>query len=194
MILTPEERRAVLALAMLLVFGQAVAWWERHQAEEPDRELSAWLTRLASLRGAEDSAAVGHASADAGAWGQAAGDTAASTSGAAPRDAASGPLAPAAPAGGRPGSSRRPGAEPETVTVRSRSEIPPGILESGKLRINEATAEQLEALPGVGPALARRIVAARDERPFTSADDLLRVPGIGPRTLERMRAQIEITP
>ncbi len=46
---------------------------------------------------------------------------------------------------------------------------------NGKLDINAATSEQLESLPGVGPVLAQRIMAAR---PFKSADELVRVKGI----------------
>lgn len=46
----------------------------------------------------------------------------------------------------------------------------------GKLDINQASSEELEALPGIGPVLAGRIIAAR---PFQSADELARVPGIG---------------
>lgn len=51
---------------------------------------------------------------------------------------------------------------------------------------NVATAYELETLPAVGPALAARIVAART-RPFRRPEDLLRVRGIGPHTLERLR-------
>nr|WP_256487934.1 ComEA family DNA-binding protein [Deinococcus sp. HSC-46F16] len=52
---------------------------------------------------------------------------------------------------------------------------------SGKLNLNTATLEQLEALPRIGPALAARIVAGR---PYRSLADLDRVKGIGPSTLE----------
>lgn len=62
----------------------------------------------------------------------------------------------------------------------------------GSVRINSASAEELEALPGVGPALAQRIVTERNKGHFTSADDLLRVPGIGKAKLEKMRNYIEI--
>ena len=48
---------------------------------------------------------------------------------------------------------------------------------------NSATEADLDRLPGIGPALAQRIVAARAEGPFRSAADLERVPGIGPKTL-----------
>ena len=53
--------------------------------------------------------------------------------------------------------------------------------------LNRAPPATLETLPGIGPALARRIVAARSERPFSSVDDLERVPGIGPATVARLR-------
>jgi competence protein ComEA len=54
--------------------------------------------------------------------------------------------------------------------------------------INEADWPELSALPGVGETLARRIVAVRHDRgPFADHNELARVPGIGPRTLERVR-------
>jgi competence protein ComEA len=52
---------------------------------------------------------------------------------------------------------------------------------SEPIDVNTATAEQLDALPRVGPALAARIVADRDSLgPFDSLDALQRVKGIGP--------------
>lgn len=62
-----------------------------------------------------------------------------------------------------------------------------------KININRASAEELEALPGIGPVLAARIVAYREEHgPFRSVEDLLRIPGIGPATLERIREMITV--
>lgn len=55
---------------------------------------------------------------------------------------------------------------------------------SGKLNLNTASPEQLEALPRVGPALAARIVQGR---PYRSLADLDRVKGIGPSTLRALR-------
>ena len=56
-----------------------------------------------------------------------------------------------------------------------------------RVSLNRASLAELEALPGVGPALARRIVA---HRPYLRVEDLLRVPGIGPKTLERLRPYV----
>ncbi len=52
------------------------------------------------------------------------------------------------------------------------------------LSINSATAEDLTRVPGIGDVLAQRIIAAR---PFEDVDDLKRVRGIGPATLEAIR-------
>jgi len=55
------------------------------------------------------------------------------------------------------------------------------------LNVNHATAVELEALPGIGPGLARRIVADREAQgPFAAVADLDRVPGIGPALMARL--------
>ncbi|SEJ06007.1 competence protein ComEA [Deinococcus reticulitermitis] len=54
---------------------------------------------------------------------------------------------------------------------------------SGRLDLNTASAEQLEALPGIGPALAGRMIAGR---PYRSLADLDAVKGIGEATLRRL--------
>lgn len=53
--------------------------------------------------------------------------------------------------------------------------------------INSASLEELQTLPGIGPVLSKRIVAGR---PYESLDDLLRVQGIGPKTLEKFKDRI----
>lgn len=56
---------------------------------------------------------------------------------------------------------------------------------------NTAPQEDLELLPGIGPGLAREIIAYRDKNgKFRNADDLARVPGVGPKTVERIRANL----
>lgn len=63
----------------------------------------------------------------------------------------------------------------------------------GVVNINTASAAELEALPGIGPALAARIVEYRDGHgPFASVDDLTDVPGIGPAKLEALRSQATV--
>ncbi len=62
--------------------------------------------------------------------------------------------------------------------------VPNGASEQKKLDVNAASAQELDALPGIGPVLAERIVAAR---PFKSADDLRRVKGIGAKKYEKIR-------
>jgi len=65
------------------------------------------------------------------------------------------------------------------------------VLESGvgtSININRASANELEALPGVGPATADQIVRDRETNgPFASVDELTRVSGIGPATVEKLR-------
>ena len=60
------------------------------------------------------------------------------------------------------------------------------------VRINSASAGELQQLPGIGPALAQRIVETRNSGRFTSAEDLLRVPGIGKAKLAKLRAYVEV--
>ena len=63
----------------------------------------------------------------------------------------------------------------------------PGRIKSGTVDINEASAEELQTLPGLGSKLAERIIA---NRPYQKVDDLLKVSGIGPKTLERIRDRV----
>jgi len=59
--------------------------------------------------------------------------------------------------------------------------------------LNSATWVEWAQLDGIGEKLARRIVADREERgPFATIDDLRRVKGIGPKTLEKMRPYVVV--
>ena len=84
----------------------------------------------------------------------------------------------------------RPGAAPD------ESAIPRGSAagaSAGPIDLNRATSVELTRLPGVGPALARRIVDARDAQgAFARVDDLERVRGMSARKVERLRAFVTI--
>jgi competence protein ComEA len=83
---------------------------------------------------------------------------------------------------------------PPTKPARMRHPAEPS-LRPGALELDRATAPEWERLPGIGPSLAARIVADRAERgPFRSPEGLLRVRGIGPRTLERIRPYLAPAP
>lgn len=66
-----------------------------------------------------------------------------------------------------------------------------GLLFGRSLDPNRASARDLEALPGIGPARATAIVQEARERSFCTAADLERVPGIGPVTRARLASWLE---
>lgn len=87
---------------------------------------------------------------------------------------------------------------PATARVAAPAGAPPAraaVAASAEQRINinTATAAELEALDGVGPVLASRIVGDRLHRgPFRTVNDLARVKGIGPAILERNRHRLAV--
>lgn len=95
----------------------------------------------------------------------------------------------------------------ERVWVSKQGEAPPpgpaagasgasgagGVAASGPLDLNTATAEQLDQLPGVGPATAQAILTWRTRNGrFRTVADLLEVPGIGPAKLEAVRPLVRV--
>lgn len=71
--------------------------------------------------------------------------------------------------------------------------VAPTTPEGQRVNINSATAAQLEALPLIGEKRAKDIVAYREANgPFQRIEDLLRVSGIGPATLERLRGIVTL--
>ena len=99
-------------------------------------------------------------------------------------------------------------ADGERVWVPKTGEAPPytpaggpgpagggggGTMPAGPVDLNTATAEQLDQLPGVGPATAQAILTWRTRNGrFRTVTDLLEVPGIGPAKLEALRPLVRV--
>lgn len=83
------------------------------------------------------------------------------------------------------------GAQPQPA----RTLTPAGSAQKGStpVNINTATAEELQSLPRIGPAMAQRIIAWREAHGgFRSVDELDAVPGIGPSMLENLRPLVTV--
>ena len=81
---------------------------------------------------------------------------------------------------------------PEAATEAPSAPVTAGRLSGRKVparaNLNTGTAAELQRLPGVGPAIAQRIIDYRAQHgPFRSVGDVVGVKGIGPKTLEKMR-------
>jgi competence ComEA-like helix-hairpin-helix protein len=93
---------------------------------------------------------------------------------------------------------REPAARPATAVRQSTPRAPrepraAAPADPTPLDVNLASAADFARLPGVGPALAARIVDARArEGPFGTVDDLRRVRGVGHATLERLRPLLAV--
>jgi predicted flap endonuclease-1-like 5' DNA nuclease len=72
---------------------------------------------------------------------------------------------------------------------REKPALPVSYLNNPLQFLSNAPPDSLALLPGIGPVLAERIAGARTgKRSFTRWEDLLQVRGIGPRTIDRLKA------
>ena len=80
------------------------------------------------------------------------------------------------------------------VHLYEEAELPPSQNPaSGLVNINTATLAELQTLPNIGPVIAQRIIDFRETQGnFATVDDLIRVSGIGDRTLEGLRSLVKV--
>lgn len=82
----------------------------------------------------------------------------------------------------------------QQVPELSHQQIEPMPQQQMTININTATAEQLQQLKGIGPAMAQRIIEYRSKHgEFASVDELQQVKGIGSKTLAKIRDDIRVS-
>ena len=79
----------------------------------------------------------------------------------------------------------------EIARLASAARATRAVPAAGRLELGSVSAAQLAELDRVGPATAQRIIEFRDRNGVSSIDDLLRVRGVGPGTLEALRAHLK---
>ncbi len=77
-----------------------------------------------------------------------------------------------------------PAPAPAPRSASGSKKIQPG---EPPINVNTATADELMRLPGIGPVMAQNIITSRTAAPFQTVNDLDKVKGIGPKTLEKLR-------
>ena len=87
----------------------------------------------------------------------------------------------------------QPNALPPASTPGATTSSAPTAPPEAPVNLNTATLDQLDALPGVGPVLAQRILDYRTQNgPFTTIDQLQEVPGVGPKKFDSLKPHVRI--
>lgn len=87
----------------------------------------------------------------------------------------------------------QPAPAPTPPTTPAASKMAPVAKPTGKININTADEATLTSLKGVGPAKAKAIIDYRQKNgPFKTVDDLVKVKGIGDKTVSRLRDQLSV--
>ena len=85
-----------------------------------------------------------------------------------------------------PGTDSRAAASPAAAPKAGASEARP-------VDINTADMAALESVPGIGKSLSQRIIAFREKNgPFQSVDDLLKVQGVGEKSIQKLRPYLTV--
>ncbi len=99
-------------------------------------------------------------------------------------------------AGWRPDAPQTTQTNSIAANINTLASVPPGAgattRANGLIDLNQATQQDLETLPGIGPKLAQAIIDYRNLAPFRSVEDLLEVTGIGEKRLEAIRPMVTV--